>query len=100
MTAPAIIAQHQRIRDTRTAEKVAPMTIDEMKAACAKGPYVYLTTIRDDIPKGERIRLTTTGGPLGRLCTVQSAEGFRFSVTGCWESAKVLAWLEKQERAA
>lgn len=73
------------------------MTLDEMKAACAKGKYVYLTVIRENLPKGTKVRLTPNGGPLGRICNAKGTECWQIEITACWESAKVLDWLSKQE---
>lgn len=74
------------------------MTLDEMKAACARAPQVYLTVKRESLPRGAMVRLTPGSGPLGRVCNVKEAEAFQFDVTAMWASDEVLAWVEKQER--
>ncbi len=68
-----------------------------MREACSQGPFVYLTMIRDDLPKGTHIRLNgKRGGPLGKVCTVKASEQpWAFDVTAVYSSAEVLAWMDR-----
>ena len=75
------------------------MKVDELRNAAEAAPHIYLTVRRDNLPRGNRVRLTPAGGPLGRICNAKSAEGWQIDITAVWESAKVLRWLDRQEAA-
>lgn len=84
------------------------MTIDELRAAAsATNPLtggtvdgVTLVIPREDLPRGQTVCLDGRRGPKGRVCCVQSAEGFGVNVTAYFKAADVLAYCDEMERRA
>ena len=84
------------------------MTPAELRAAAsATSPldgqpitHLYLTLHRATLPRGRDMRLAGRAGPLGRLCTVQEAEGGGLDCVATFRAADVLAFCDRLESGA
>lgn len=84
------------------------MTPAELRAAAsATSPldgrpiaHLYLTLHRATLPRGRDVRLAGRAGPLGRLCTVQEAEGGGFDCVATFRAADVLDFCDRLEGRA
>lgn len=82
------------------------MTLGELRAAAsARSPgggaptkYMLLTLERDSLPRGEAVRLTPQGGPLGRICCVGERDGGGFYVVARFEAAGIVDFCDRRAR--
>lgn len=68
------------------------MTIDELRDACGDGTGSIIVVL-NRVPTGEKIRLTTGGGPLGEILCVNSQR----KTVARFEASAVLKFLNRAE---
>ena len=78
------------------------MTPQQLLALCHEpnGPngetpkHLYLTVLKDRLPRGSRISIVGRGKPFGDICTVRD-EGNGFAVTAVFERSELIELAER-----